>query len=340
MLYNSNIIYYWRLCMDWQEIWNNIKNFFTSNVWNAVIFFAILIIGIIVVKITLNISRRFLQKTRLEKVAQTFMYHIIKFALYLILMLILLKRLGVNLTGLLTAISAMVLAIGMALQNIIANIANGMVIVSSKMFKQGDYVSVLGVEGHIDYINFLFTTIITLDNKRVTIPNSSILNNPVTNYGSNPTRRIDLYFEVAYESDVELVKKVVTDVMKSNGKVIVDPEPPFCRLRILDSSGIKFFAYCWVDGEDYWDVYYYLMENVFNEFKRHNISIPFSQVEIRERKDEVVMPVVGEGLQERQEKVRIRKKKIDLESDDLLAMFNKNRKKRDRKKNTPKQDKE
>ncbi len=308
--------------MDWQKIWNSVSDFFTNNFWNIIIFFAVLAIGIIVIKVTLNLINKIMQKTKIEKVTQGFLYHVIKFVMYLVFILILLNLVGISITGLLTTISAMVLAVGMALQNLITNVANGIVIVTMNMFKKGDYVSVSGVEGSIDDINFLFTTIITTDNKKITIPNSSILNNPVTNYGARPTRRVDFSFEVAYESDVELVKKVVLDVIKSNGKVLLEPKEPFCRLKTLEASSIKFAANCWVDSEDYWDVYYYVMENVFNEFKHHNISIPYNQLEIRERKDEVVMPVIDRCLA-REEKVRNKKKKIDLETADLLAIFNK-----------------
>ena len=309
--------------MNWEGIWNDIKNYFTDNIWNIISFFATLVIGIIVIKIVLNVVKRVLGKTKIEKVTQAFLHHIIKFCLYLVLVLILLSIMKISISGLLTTISALVLAIGMALQNIITNIANGIVIVTTGMFKKGDFVSVIGVDGSIDDINFLFTTIMTIDNKKVTIPNSAILNNPVTNAGANPTRRVDFAFEVAYESDVELVKKVILDVIHSNGKVILEPTAPFCRLKTLEASSIKFVANCWVDSEDYWDVYYYVIENVFNEFKRNNISIPYNQLEVRERKDDVVMPVIKETLQARVEKERKGKKKVDLENADLLAVFNK-----------------
>jgi len=312
--------------MDWEGIWNDIKNFFTNNIWNIISFFAALVIGIIVIKIILNIAKRVLGKTKIEKVTQAFLHHIIKFCLYLILVLVLLSIMGISISGLLTTISALVLAIGMALQNIITNIANGIVIVTTGMFKKGDFISVIGVDGSIDDINFLFTTIMTTDNKKVTIPNSAILNNPVVNAGANPTRRVDFAFEVAYESDVEQVKKVILDVIHSNGKVMLEPKAPFCRLKTLEASSIKFVANCWVDSEDYWDVYYYVIENVFNEFNRNNISIPYNQLEVRERKDNVVMPVIKEPLQDRVEKERKGKKKVDLENADLLAVFNKKKK--------------
>ena len=312
--------------MNWQSIWNSIVDFFNNNIWNIVKFVAVLVIGLIVVKILLNISKKIMAKTKMEKVTQGFLFHIIKFCLYLVFILILLSSIGISMTGVVTALSAAVLAIGMALQNLITNIANGIVIVSMHMFKKGDFVNVCGDEGSIDDINFLFTTIITTDNKKITIPNSSILNNNVINYGANPTRRVDFTFDVAYESDVELVKKIVLDVIKSNGDVRLEEKEPFCRLKTLEASAIRFVANCWVDSEDYWNVYYYVVENVFNEFKKHNISIPYNQLEIRERKDNVKMPVVDTKL-ERVEKVRENKKKgIDLENDNLLKVFTKKRK--------------
>lgn len=299
--------------MDWNEFWNSIKTFFTDNVWNIVLFFAVLILGIVVIKITINIIKRIFAKSKVEKIAQQFIVTTIKVLLYLILVLVLLSLIGVQITGIVTALSALLLAVGLALESNIANLANGIVIVTTKMFKKGDYISVNGVEGSIVDINFLFTTLDTTDNKKVTIPNSTIVNSSVLNAGANARRRVETTFSVAYETDVELVKKIVTDVMKSNGKVFLDPEP-FCRLKVLNASSLDFFCHCWCDTEDYWDVYYYVVENVYNEFKRNGISVPYSQLEVRNRTDEVVMPIVAEPLPERVEKERVDAKKFDLES--------------------------
>ncbi len=323
--------------MDWAKIWESIKNFFTNNYIGIIKFFAVLILGIIAIKIILNITKKIMNKTKMEKVTQGFLCGILKFCLYLILFLSLLNIIGISITGILTALSALVLAIGMALQNNISNLANGIVIISSHMFKKGDYISVDGVEGSINDINFLFTTIMTTDNKKITLPNSTIVNSAVTNYGANNLRRVNFNFGVAYESDVETVKKIVIDVMKSNGKVRLEKDL-FCRLKTLNESSIDFFAYCWVDNEDYWDVYYYVTENVFNEFKRHNISIPYNQIEIRERKDKVVMPVLYKKLPERVEKVREEEKHLfDLENDDLMTIFKSGKKKNKDSKNIKKE---
>ena len=330
--------------MDWEAIWNSIVNFFKNNIWNIVWFFVILAVGLILIKIILNLTKKVFSRTKMEKMAQQFICTVLKFVLYLALLLLLLSQVGVEITGILTACSAVILAVGMALQNSISNVANGIIIISNKMFKKGDYIITGGVEGSVEDINFLFTTLVTTDNKKITLPNSNILNGEVTNLGAFPSRRVDFLFSVAYETDVELVKKIVTDVMKSDGRVYLDPAPS-CKLKYFGASSIDFGANCWCDNGDYWNVYYYVIEHVFNEFKRNNVSIPYNQLEIRERKDVVTMPVNEANLPERVEKVRESvEERFDLENDSLVKFLQGKHKKRGRKKqaeeNSTKENKE
>ena len=302
--------------MDWNAIWETIKNYFTDNVWNIVAFFAALLIGIIVIKLLVLVIRRVMIRAKVEEVARNFILTIIKFLLWLVLILILLSIIGVQITGIITALSAAILAVGMALQSNISNIANGIVIVVYKMFKKGDRITVGDKEGTVVEINFLFTTIHTADNRKITIPNSTIVNSAVVNAGANPRRRVDFTFPVAYDSDVDLVKKIVLEVMASDGRIYLDPAP-FCKLKTFGSSSIDFFANCWCDSEDYWDVYYYVMENVFNEFKRQGVSIPFAQMEVRTLTEKKEMPYREDGLPKRVEKER-----SEVESDPIKRAYN------------------
>jgi len=308
------------MIMNWQKIWNDTVNFFQDNVWNIVTFFVVLFCGIIIVKLLVNILRRMLKRTRIEPIAISFMMAIVKFLLYLVLVFVLLDILGIGITWLVTAFSAAFLAIGLALQNNIANMANGIIIVSSGMFKKGDYIEVDGVEGSIAQINFLYLTLITSDNKRITLPNSKILNEIVTNYDSNNTRRVSFEFEVAYENDVEKVKTTILECMRSNGAVLMEPAP-FCRLKTLGEHNLLFTARCWCDREDYWNVYYDITETVFNEFKRRGINIAYNQIEVRQRTDNPKNPISGVGLPERIEKKRKSKRNFDLENADLTEIF-------------------
>lgn len=311
--------------MNWEKIWNTIKTFFKSNVWNIASFLAVLLFGFIAIKLILNLIKKILNASKMEKIAQNFLHTTIKFCLFLVYVLVLISMMGVEISGIITALSALLLAVGMALQSNISNLANGIVIVSTGMFKKGDFIEVAGVSGSIEEINFLFTTLKTSDNKKVTLPNSTIVNNCVTNSGGNKLRRVDFTFSVAYETDVETVKELVKNVMKSNGKVYLEPEP-FCRLKVLGASSIDFFANCWCDTEDYWEVYYYVLENVYNEMKKHNISIPYNQLEIRTRTDVVEMPYNKQELPERIEKERPEEKEGFLNSLDVTKMFKKKKK--------------
>lgn len=316
--------------MDWNAFWNSIVQFFTGNIWRIIGFFATLFIGIVIIKLIINLTTTAFNKAKMEKITQQFIRTIIKFVLYVVLVLTLLSIVGIQISGIVTALSALLLAVGMALQENISNITNGIIIVSTKMFKKGDYITVGDVAGSVTDINFLFVTLTTPDNRKITLPNNSIINSSVVNAGSNKTRRVDFIFSVAYESDIEKVRNIILDVMTSNGKVYVNENnKPFCRLKTLGSSSIDFFANCWVDSEDYWDVYYYVIEKVYNEFKKNKISVPYTQFEVRNRTDDVKMPFDENELPKRVEKVRKNKNNFDLETADFVEMFNKAVRKRE-----------
>ena len=294
--------------MDWEKIWNDIKTFFTTNAWNIVWFFVALILGLIIIKIIMMVLKFFFKKRGVDPVAAKFLLAILRFCLLVVLIVIMLSIIGVSVTGITTALSAAVLAVGMALKDFLSSLASGIVLVGSKKYKTGDYIIVNGVEGCVEDINFLFTTLKTPNSTQITLPNNMMTSHAVTNLGAYPIRRVNFTFSVAYESDTALVKKVVMDVFHSCGLVLKDPAPS-CRLKEYSASSIDFFAVCFCDKEDYWDTYYYVMGHVFDEFKRHKISIPFQQVEVRERTDEVVYSQEWKKLPERVEKTRAEKKK-------------------------------
>ena len=302
--------------MDWQEIWNKIVTFFQDNAMRIAFFFIILVAGLIVIKIIMMLLKYCFKKKEFDRVAGKFILAIIRFCLLLILVTILLAYMGVSVGGITTAFSAAVLAVGMALKDFLSSLASGLVIVGSKKYKAGDYIIVNGVEGMVEDINFLFTTLKTPNSTQITMPNTMMVNNAVTNLGAYPIRRVCFNIGVAYESDTALVKKVVLDVINSCGLVLKDPAPA-CRLKEYNSSAISFFVTCFCDKEDYWDTYYYVMGHVYDEFKRNGITIPYQQVEVRERKDAVIYPVEYDELPERVEKVRTAKKKKTMTLEDM-----------------------
>lgn len=296
--------------MTWAEFWDNVKNFFSNQGWPFLEAFLVLVCGIIIIKIIMVAIKTAFKRSKLEKITQTFLLSIIKYALYLVLIIIVLQMIGIPMTTFIAALSAAGLAIGLALQNSLTNLASGIIIVSTKPFKSGDYISVNGVEGTVKSIQILTTTITTIDNKNVIIPNSVITSNSVTNYHSNDKRRVNYRFSLAYSADMQAVKKTIMRVFENDGRVLKDPAP-MIRLDSFGESGLNILAACWVDTEDYWDVYWDLNELILNEFNRDHITIPYNQLEVRMRTDKPATPV--HPLPKRVEKVRSRKQKTKLE---------------------------
>jgi small-conductance mechanosensitive channel len=123
----------------------------------------------------------------------------------------------------------------------------------------------------------------------VVVPNKNVVENTIINYSANETRKVVFTFDVAYSSDVERVKAIISKVIINHEKVLLEPTP-FVALKTLASSSITFTASCWCNSADYWSVYYDIMDSVFNEFKRENISIPYNQLEVRLKTEEEVLP--------------------------------------------------
>ena len=295
--------------MTWAEFWDSVKNFFSNQGWPIVEAMLVLICGIVIIKIVMKAIKTGFKKSKMERITQTFLLSIIKYVLYLILIIIVLQILGVPMTTFIAALSAAGLAVGLALQNSLTNLASGIIIVSTKPFKAGDYISVNGVEGTVKSIQILTTTITTIDNKDVVIPNSTITSNSITNYSANNIRRVNFKFSAAYSADLPKMRQTIMRVFENDGRVLKNPAP-MVRLDGFGESGLNILAACWVDTEDYWAVYWELNEQILNEFNRDKIFMAYNQLEVRMRNDTPPTPVYP--LPERKEKIR-KKQKTKLE---------------------------
>ena len=287
--------------MDWEAFKNKIIAFFQNSGLNILYAILAFFVGLFLVKLIVFALKRIFAKSKMEKVTQGFFVSTIKVLLYVCLIFVIAQILGISTTGFLAIISTAGIAISLALQSSLSNLANGVVLLITHPFKEGDFVSIGGVEGTIKTLQMTHTILVSVDNKQLSIPNSTVVSSVITNYNVLGKRKIVFNFAVDYASDIQKVKETINKVMYSNGKIKLDPAP-FIALKTLNDSSLGFMANCWVDSEDYWDVFYYVTENVFNEFKRNKINIPFNQMEVRLRQDEVAMPVIKDELPERVEK--------------------------------------
>ena len=262
-----------------ERVWNNIYSFITGNFQRIILFIAVLIVGLIVIKLATSLFRKAMNKSKLHGTAGNFLTTLVKTALIALYVIILLSMLGVDTTSLVAIFSVLTLAISLAVQGVISNLASGIMLVVTKPFEEGDFVDIGGTSGIVQKINITCTKLKTGDNKVITIPNSSVTAAIVTNYSANETRRLDLTFSVAYGSNVEQVKALILGVIAKHEEILKDPAP-MVRLTEHGASSLDFVTRVWVLQADYWNVNFDLKEEVLAELEANNISIPFPQMDV------------------------------------------------------------
>ena len=257
-----------------------LKVFLAGTGKNIVTALVVLFMGLVVIKIISRVSKNSLQKTSMARTTISFVVSIIHFALYALLIYLVISILVPNVSaGLIAVLGSAALAVGLALKDSLSDFASGIMIIFNKPFKEGDYIEVDGVEGTIKSIRLMHTVIYTSDNKKVVVNNRNVNSDKIINYSARPTRRVDLEFSAAYGSDLEEVKKAITETVLAHEKVLKNPEP-LVRLYQHAESSLVFRCRVWVNNPDYWDVYYDLTENVYNRFKQDGIDIPFKTVTV------------------------------------------------------------
>ncbi len=300
------------------KIFEDIGKWFENNWVSILIALAVIILGLIIVKIILAVVKRQLAKTKIEKTIQSFVMSILKFVLYLILIFAILSALNISITGLTVVFTALSLAVSLALQDILKNLVNGFIVITTSILKQGDWVQAGGAEGSVTDVKMLYTILKTADNKKVYIPNSSILSGNIVNFNTLGYRRVDLDFSIAYDSDVDKAKQVIKDVFASCEMIYEDPAPSVV-LSSLGESSITLTTKVWCSSADYWDTKWYLVDNIFNELKRNKITIPFNQLEVAivdpsKKKDYVRKETLTEASEHKQK---------PSEEDDILSSMGK-----------------
>ena len=240
---------------------------------------AIFIIGRIIAKGIRKLIVKVMDKRKVDKTISSFISSLTFSALLVFVILAALSQLGIQTTSFMAIIGAAGLAIGLALQGSLSNFASGFLIILFKPFKVGDYVDAGGVSGIISKISVFTTEINSLDNKKIIVPNSQIMNGTIINYTAEKTRRVDLVFGVGYNSDLKKVKDILLGIIEKHELIQKNPES-FVRMGKMNDSSLDFTVRVWTKTEDYWTVYFDLTEQVKIEFDKNGINIPFPQMDV------------------------------------------------------------
>ena len=260
-----------------------VKTFLVENaselLINIAFAFLIFYIGKKVAKGLTSLSKKMMEKAKLDEVLCTFLGTLVKISLMLIVIMAALSQLGVNMMGLGAILAAAGLAIGLSLQGTLSNFAAGVMIVLFKPFKVGDFVNIAGETGVIEEVHIFNTVLRTGDNVQITIPNSSIVGGNVTNFSAKETRRIDLVIGCGYDDNLKEVKEHLETLINSKELILKDPEPVVAVAELGDSS-VNFVVRPWVKSEDYWAVRWELLEEIKTSFDEKGFSIPYPQRDV------------------------------------------------------------
>ena len=258
---------------------SNIGSLLTTIVGKIILAIIVLIVGNILIKFFVNKILRSRKFESFDPSVRTFARSIIKIVLYAVLIIAVISILGIPMASVIAVLASAGLAIGLALQGALSNFAGGLMIMIFKPFKVGDYVSCPSGEGVVSEITVFYTKLLIVDNKLITVPNSGLMNSAVTNFSSEPLRRVDLELSVAYGTDIEQVKTILLKLAESNNKVKTDPAP-VARVASHTENAIVFTFRSWCASSDYWDVYFDLMEKATAAFAAFDISVPTSKMQV------------------------------------------------------------
>ena len=240
---------------------------------------AVFIVGRWIAKILTTFTEKVMNKRQIDPTIVTFVGNLIYIALLVFVVLAALGQLGIQTTSFIAVIGAAGLAIGLALQGSLANFAAGFLMIIFRPFKVGDFIEGAGVAGTVEAIHIFTTQFLTPDNKTVIVPNASLTAGNITNYSSKGTRRVDLVIGIGYGDDVDHAKKVISDVLAKEERILKDPAPTIMLIELADSS-VNFAVRPWVLAADYWGVYSALTENIKKSFDAEGISIPYPQRDV------------------------------------------------------------
>jgi small conductance mechanosensitive channel len=249
---------------------------FAGNVVSALL---ILVIGNWVVKAIANAVANRMRKKEIDGAVVDFVHTFVRYLLFVVVLIAALGRIGVETASVVAILGVAGLAVGLALQGSLSNFAAGVLIVAFRPFKSGDYVDVAGVAGSIDSIQIFSTALKTPDNKMIVVPNGAILSSPITNYSHHDTRRIDFVVGVSYSADLKRTKHVLTNTLAQESRLLSTPEPTIGVVELSESS-VNLVVRPWVRTEDYWAVYFDLLQAIKEGLDKEGIEIPFPQMDV------------------------------------------------------------
>lgn len=249
--------------------------------WDIFIAILIFLVGRWIIRYIDKILNKVFVRKEVEVSLAGFISSFVKGALYVVLIITLIKKVGVDTSSFVALLASAGVAIGMALSGTFQNFAGGILILLLRPFKVGDYILTQGFEGTVKEIRLFNTLMSTTDNKQITIPNSNIINNVINNSSAETRRRIDLNVTISYGDDYDVARAALLDIVNADSRIEQDPNPPYIALSSLGDSAVNVLVRVWVPSSEYWNVYHSLNEKIYKQLPEKGIHFPFPQLDVR-----------------------------------------------------------
>ncbi|ATG16638.1 MULTISPECIES: small-conductance mechanosensitive channel MscS [Providencia] len=265
---------------------NDATNWFVANqdllvqyVVNIVSALVILIVGLMIAKWVSRGLNRVMTMRGIDSTVSEFLSAIARYTIVAFTLIAVLGKIGVQTASVIAVMGAAGLAVGLALQNSLGNFAAGVLLVVFRPLKAGEFVKIGAIDGTVQSVQIFSTTLKTADDRIVVIPNGKIIGDSIINVTREPLRRQDIMVGVAYNSDIDMVKKVLGDIVAADKRILHDKGVTI-RLNEMAPSSLNYLVRFWTTNGDTWPVYWDLMENFKRALDQHNIGIPFPQMDV------------------------------------------------------------
>ena len=259
--------------------WDSIRNFLTTAGVDLLRGLVTLAVGLFLVHWVIKLFERYEGKMKLEPTVRGFIKNLIRILLYVIVIMTAANTMGIPMTSIVTLLGSAGVAVSLAMQGALGNLIGGFILLLFKPIKAGEYVKIGDNEGTVKSIGAFYTEIVTIDNRLVHLPNGTLTNTAIVNFTREGTRRLDLTFSVGYESDMDQVYEVLNRVVSEEKAIRPDPAPTVNLLKCGDSS-LDFTVRVWVNGTDYWPVYFRMLDSGKRALDHAGIKIPYPQMDV------------------------------------------------------------
>ena len=256
---------------------DQIKQMLTGAAGNIVMAIVVFIVGMILIRCIMKILRKLKGFEKLDQTMTRFILNFIKWLLYVLLIIAVIGILGVPMAEVIAVLASAGVAVGLALQGALSNLAGGILLMILRPFNVGDYIDAAGASGFVQAINLFYTVILTIDNKRITVPNGSLMNSNVVDYTAEPRRRVDLVFSCAKSEKPAEIQQCILDAVATS-KFALDDPAPFARISGGTNEAMEFTVRVWCNTDDYWDLYFELNQSIVEAFGAKGVQAPALRV--------------------------------------------------------------